>query len=508
MVKTPSTRHSKARKDPVTIDLEATRVPSESADTAAADAAQATAAASERPSQADFAPETAEAETPAAGASAGKSAFATSAAFATSPGSGDGKPTADASAEAAKSREPEKKPAASSKPDEPTTSGKTSAGAQSSTSAASDFGRNASAAASSRPGGTVPPAAEAPRRSAFSTIAAGIVGGVIALGGAGVLQYGGFLPSPGNRAGDAAAVDGLRAELTALRSEMASQQPGPDASGVQQAIADLQGKVDALAGDLGALRNAGDAGENPALAALDGKVAELQAQISQLAQGGAGAPVDLGPIDQKIAELQAGAKAVTDAVRAGDAKLTQIEQTLAALTGKVEAQADQPRIALSIATSSLKSAVDRGQPFAAELETLAAISPNLPQLTALRAHAEKGVASREALASELDAAAGAMIAAGKPVDPNAGVLDRLWESASSLVTVRPIGAVAGEGVPETVARMEADVKAGDLAKALAEYDTLPDAAKTAGSEFAARTKARLDVETLVDQAIADAMKTV
>ena len=74
------------------------------------------------------------------------------------------------------------------------------------------------------------------------------------------------------------------------------------------------------------------------------------------------------------------------------------------------------------------------------------------------------------------------------------------------MTVRPIGAVEGAGVPETVARMEVAVKAGDLEKALGEYDTLPDAAKAAGADFAGRIRARVEVERLADQAIASAMK--
>ena len=43
--------------------------------------------------------------------------------------------------------------------------------------------------------------------------------------------------------------------------------------------------------------------------------------------------------------------------------------------------------------------------------------------------------------------------------------------------VGPVGAVEGAGVPQTVARMEAAVNQGDYAKALSEYDTLPEAAK-------------------------------
>ena len=72
--------------------------------------------------------------------------------------------------------------------------------------------------------------------------------------------------------------------------------------------------------------------------------------------------------------------------------------------------------------------------------------------------------------------------------------------------MRPIGAVEGPGVPETVARMEVALKAGDLAKAIAEFDTLPEPAKAAGAAFADKIRARLEVEKLVDQAIAAAMK--
>ena len=68
------------------------------------------------------------------------------------------------------------------------------------------------------------------------------------------------------------------------------------------------------------------------------------------------------------------------------------------LSGKVEAQAAQPKIALAIAASALKSALDRGAPFAAELETFAAISPDAPELAALRAYAEKGVPTRAEIA--------------------------------------------------------------------------------------------------------------
>ncbi|WP_367118847.1 COG4223 family protein, partial [Mesorhizobium sp.] len=82
----------------------------------------------------------------------------------------------------------------------------------------------------------------------------------------------------------------------------------------------------------------------------------------------------------------------------------------------------------------------------------------------------------------------------------------LLSSAESLVKVRPIGAVEGAGAPETVARMEVAVNQGDYAKALSEYDTLPEAVKAAGADFAGKLKARIEVETQIDALISGAMK--
>ncbi len=124
--------------------------------------------------------------------------------------------------------------------------------------------------------------------------------------------------------------------------------------------------------------------------------------------------------------------------------------------------------------------------------------------TPIYAQVERGL--RAAIAGEVDAAANAMVAAAKPVDPNAGIFQRLMSSAESLVEVRPIGAVEGKGVPETVARLEVAVNQGDYAKALAEYDTLPEAAKAAGADFAGKLKARIDVEAQLDALISGAMK--
>jgi hypothetical protein len=216
--------------------------------------------------------------------------------------------------------------------------------------------------------------------------------------------------------------------------------------------------------------------------------------------------VDLGPVTEKLDALDSLIKSADQAAGTLDGRVVALEQLASQLSGKVDAQASQPKIALAIAASALKAALDRGAPFTAELDTFAAVRPDAPQIAVLRPYAEKGVSTRVDLAAGMSDAANAMIAAATPVDPNQGIFQRLVSSAESLVKVRPIGAVEGKGAPETVARLEVAVTQGDYAKALAEYDTLPEPAKAAGADFAGKLKSRLDAEAAVDALVSGAMK--
>lgn len=230
-----------------------------------------------------------------------------------------------------------------------------------------------------------------------------------------------------------------------------------------------------------------------------------QAAVATLQQGGASQQA-IDTINQKLAAVEAAVTAASDAAKAGDTRIATLEQSVASLSDQVAGQAAQPKVALAIAAAALKSAIERGGTFTGEVETFAAIAPNSSELPALREIAAKGVPSRAELAGGMEEAANAMIAAGETLPDDAGFWDKLWASAESMVKVRPIGAVEGETVPAKVARMEVAVKAGDFAKAVAEYDTLPEASKAAGQAFADRIKARIAAEELVAKALAGALQ--
>lgn len=475
MVKTPKTPHSKSRRDPVTIELapgEVSRVAAEPEDvdeaeqpahTSQPDAAPPAQEAMRAP-QADFEPwEHGEAAAPAAERESAKPSDIDE--------NGAEEPRPETAPRRAYGYGFDEAPPKSESPDdepEPLTVGATS---------------------------------KAEKRGGLGMLAAGVIGGVIALAGAGALQYAGLISASGGAATSDAGdrIADLQAQITELKNA--------GDGGVGMKVDNLSAALDQVKADVAALQNAdASGGGDAALSALSAKVAEIEKTVAGLGQGGGAAPVDLGPLNEKLAALEALVKSTGDASTAQEGRVAALEQSVSQLSAKVEAQASQPKIALAIAASALKAALDRGAPFAAELDTFAAITPDAPQIAALRAYAEKGVPTRSEIATRMDGAANAMVAAAEPVDADAGFFQRLLSSAESLVKVRPIGAVEGKGVPETVARMEVAVNQGDYAKALAEYEALPQAVKAAGAGFAGRLKARLDVEAQIDALISGAMK--
>lgn len=456
MVKTPNTRHSKTHRDPVTIELEPGAVSrvEDAAKTEAAHEPVSEATGDEALAAADQAAKPESSET-AAKADSGYTSYDYS--------FDNAQPT----------RQPE---------------------AEAPTNAASSSASSSSASRAASP-------APAPRQST-SGMLPGLAGGLIALLVAGGLQYAGVLGAPGGSTGPAGGGEQMQSEIASLKSQIADL-------GASSVGSELKGELDGLKTEVGQVKSevealkssTGQAGSSDALAGLDERIKQIETAISSLSQAGATSS-EMTALNERIAGLDAAIKATT----ADDGKIATLEQSISSLETKVEAQASQPKIAMAIAASALKAAVERGAGFGAELETFAAISPDAPELAALRAQAEKGVPTRAEIVAATDAAANAMIAAAKPVNENAGIFERLVSSAEQLVQVRPIGAVEGAGVPETVARLEVAVNQGDFAKALAEYDTLPETAKAAGADFIAKLKARLDVETLVDKLVAGAMK--
>ncbi len=300
----------------------------------------------------------------------------------------------------------------------------------------------------------------------FGRFGAGILGGIIALVGGAGLQASGYLPSFGGSADLAA----LKAQVDNLAAVPAAPAIDPAAlTALGAAQSELTQKVDALTAS----------GSSAALSALQDKIAALEAALSNGAPGAIADPSQ----SQAFKDLTA--------------KVAALEATPAANGSGA--------VALAIAASGLKAAIDRGGPFMAELETYATVAPASPDVETLRALAASDVPSRQDLINGFSDVADAMLSATRVPDPDAGILDRLADSAKNLVKARPVGDIAGDSPEALVARMEVALGRGELDAMLAEAAKLPDAAKSAGAAYLDQVKARRDTDGLVTKALSLAL---
>ncbi len=303
----------------------------------------------------------------------------------------------------------------------------------------------------------------------FAKIGSGILGGVIALIGGAGLQYAGKLPSFGN----SAALTTLQEQVTKLAAATAVDPATIDA--LTKAQADIAAQI-ASTNDAIAQIKAAPAGDDAA--ALEQKISALESQIAVLPAGGtAGDGAAFKALSDKVAALETAPQSANGA----------------------------GAVALAIAASGLKAAIDRGGSFMNELETYATVAPASADIDALRTLAAKGVPSKADLVSGFSDAANAMLSASRVSDPNLGFFAQLTESAKNLVKARPVGDIAGDTPEALVARMEIDLGRGDLDGVLAESAKLPDASKKAGAEYLSAVTARRDTDGLVTKALAAAI---
>lgn len=310
-----------------------------------------------------------------------------------------------------------------------------------------------------------------PAPATSSLVAAGILGGLIALIAAGSMQYAGFLPAASPATSSGSDTSALSSEVEALRSQIAT------------------------------LSAAGPVTTDPALA---NRLAALEASVASRPE----ATVDPAAVEElrlKLAQNEEALATLRNAVAGNSQALSDSERRLAEAEKKIEEPRTDVQMARAIAVTALKSAIDRGGPYLAELDALASIAPDDPAVEGLRPHAATGVQSRADLIHRFSQTADAALAAIHQPDPNEGIGQRLLSSALSVVKVRPVGNVEGSTPEAIIARMEDKLQNGDLKGASLEWDTLPDAAKAASSGFNDLLKTRIDVEALIGAAMAAAV---
>lgn len=286
---------------------------------------------------------------------------------------------------------------------------------------------------------------------------------------------------------------------------------------VQDAPPELIGRLAKLEEALGAATAADPAAQSPQVAALAGKLAEIERSARQ---AGEAARFGVGRFDSELSALRTDAGRIAQrldtlkgeveerlrgAAKASDlallnAKLAALERDAQTF---VKSEADRAtnsaRMLLALELASVKRAIDRGESYAEELTRAKKLAGSTINLAPLERNMREGAPPPQELAKSFPKVANAMLDAEAEA-PNATLLDRLMSGARSIVRVRKVGQPGDDtSLEATIGRMEAAVKEGRLAEVLAQAKKLPSKAALVGEDWIRKVEARQAVE----QAVAD-----
>jgi hypothetical protein len=339
------------------------------------------------------------------------------------------------------------------------------------------------------------------------------------------------------------AVEALKTELGTLRKDMASLSAG---EGVPADLKPLETRLSALEDGASSQTSVDLSPLETRLSKLEGETTSTNSEATQLSGSVKGLTTQLSELKTSLSEVQnrlqnteATAKAAQTAVSTSDVSLktladsqSRATETLSSLSADIKSVGTANSTALediraeltamskrlaqveatmgdataretaarALSVSALKSAVDSGRPYETELAAVKAGLPKDIDLKALETHANSGVEPVSVLIAQFPSVARKMFQTFSEPDHSGDVFDSLLASAKSIVTVRGPGDADGSGPEAALRQMENAVSNGNLSGAVTAYQKLPETAQTAGSDWVARAKARVEVDALTDKA--------
>jgi hypothetical protein len=320
-------------------------------------------------------------------------------------------------------------------------------------------------------------------RSSVKTAVAGIAAGVILISAIGAgLWFGGYVPpgllpvSQNPQPPNTAAIADISARLSKIEGAVATQKPSPPPQpdpALTSRLAAAEAATKSLGDSLAALTHRTDDAAAAAQNALaQAKSAATAADAAKSAAQTSVARSDLDALAARIAPLESAVKTLADDIK---------HET---------ATADDRAARLAVAAGALRSAVERGAPYPAELAAAKSLGADQSATAPLEPFAAPGVPNASALAHELASLTPALQQAAVPAASNSSFLDRLENNAQRLVRITPVDAPPGDDPASVVTRIGVDAAHADIAAALADIAKLPDAAKPLAAAWVGKAQAR------------------
>ena len=353
--------------------------------------------------------------------------------------------------------------------------------------------------------------------SVWRLAGAAIAGGLVVLAGILVVESV-FRPDNGNPAADArltqieqqvrqlagrpassnadpGAIEGLANRLAKLESATAGLRAPTGDPSLANRIATIEGEAKALSEIVAILGRRTD--ETATVARESRQRTDVNAaaiaELTQKVAGSGASPVgrsELEALSGRIAAVERSEKAV--------------EAALA--KRQVEGTTDRS-VRLAVAAAALRSAVERGEPFAPLLAMTKPLVPDSKALAPLEPFAALGVPSAVTLGRQLSELAPALYRAAGTARET-GLLDRLTASAEKLVRIRPINEVPGNDPSAVIARIEFKAAHADLKGALTELATLPADVRAPADAWIKTAQARAAAIAASQRIAADALNAL
>ncbi len=289
---------------------------------------------------------------------------------------------------------------------------------------------------------------------------------------------------------DAGTLNDLAGRVAKLETAIANLPSSPPDPAFANRVSALEGQLKALSETIGIL---GRRNDEASAAARDAKqrADAAAAALAELTQK-LNRPIERGEFDT-----------LTN-------RLTAVERTVRTLEAEIAKRplSNDQHGRLAIAATALKAAVERGDPFAAELAAVKSLGGD-PKLTGdLDAFAGSGVPSTATLARELMRLMPALRESAGATDHGASFLEKLQANAEKLVRIRPLEETAGTDAAAILGRIEFRASQGDIAGALAELLNLPAAGRAPAEAWVKRAQARTNAVASSRQLEANALASL
>jgi len=226
----------------------------------------------------------------------------------------------------------------------------------------------------------------------------------------------------------------------------------------------------------------------------------------------AAAVVVLGPrlAPVRLAAAAAPAASPTDAASSASTSTAQDLSTAAPdLASRVQRlEVGQTKVvdaaAGALAAASLSDAAAKPAPFPTDLAAVARLLPGSPDALALAPLAQEGAPTRAALATDLTDIGAQVSTAAHAPGKNASFMDRALYAFSKVVTLRRIDLNA-TGTDAVLARAERAADDGNLERAVALLDSLPDQTKAVLAPWRDKAERRIQIDQHIAALRAQAM---